>query len=122
MERKKILKQATFAGSLFSYVLVALLLNGCGSSHSGLNVGLSDLDNPDITVRILAVKWAGDNKVSQAVPQLIDNLQNEDKALRFYSIAALVRITNTDCGYDYKSSPSSRAKGMECWESFQKSN
>ncbi len=122
MEQKKLLKQAIFAGGLFSYILATVLFYGCSSSYLGRDLELDDLDNPDVTVRVMAVKWAGDNKVSQAVPYLVDNLQNEDKALRFYSIGALVRITGTNCGYDYKASPQSRAKAMECWQSFIKTN
>jgi hypothetical protein len=122
MEQKKLQKQAILAVCLFRYILSVLLLYGCSSSYLGRTVGLADLDNSDTTVRVVAIKWAGDNKVSQAVPSLVDNLQNEDKAVRFYSIAALSRITGTDCGYDYKASPSSRGQALECWKRFLKSN
>lgn len=122
MEQKKLQKQAIFAVRLFSYILTAVLFLGCSSSLLDGDLGLADLDNPDLTVRIMAIKWAGDNKVLPAVPSLVDNLQNEDSAVRLYSISALYRITGTDCGYDYKSSPSRRGQAVECWKSFIKSN
>ena len=122
MGQKKLLKQAVFGWGLFSYILVVVLLYGCSSSYLDRDLGLDDLDNQDIMVRIMAIKWAGDNSVSQAVPYLVDNLQNEDKAVRFYSIEALRRITGTDFGYDYKASPNSRAQASERWQSFLKSN
>ena len=83
---------------------------------------LADLEDPDMTVRIMAVKWAGDNELIEAAPYLVDNLQNEDKALRFYSIQALRRITGRDCGYDYKASPGSRAEAVGCWQDFLTQN
>jgi hypothetical protein len=70
----------------------------------------------------MAIKWAGDNKISPAVPQLVDFLQDEDKPIRFYSIEALRRITGTDCGYDYKASAQRRAAAVECWREFLKTN
>ena len=73
-----------------------------------------------MTARIMAVKWAGDNQVSQAVPLLVDHLENEDKALRFHAIQALTRITGHDCGYDYKASAGSRAQAVACWRDYLK--
>ena len=119
---RSLLKRRILAVFLLSGVLANTLLCGCGSGGLNRSFGLDDLENPDPAVRILAVKWAGDNKVSQAVPQLVDNLQHDDKAVRFYSSEALVRITGTDCGYDYKASPLIRIRGLECWQSFLESN
>ena len=63
----------------------------------------------------MAIKWAGDNKMSAAVPQLVDCLQDEDKSVRFYSIGALRRITGTDHGYDYKDAPHLQAAAVKRW-------
>jgi hypothetical protein len=115
-------KYAALAVKRCILVLAVVPFCGCGSRQLDRKRTLSDLENPDMTVRIMAVKWAGDNDVFQAVPYLVDNLQNEDKALRFYSIQALSRITGKDCGYDYKASVSSRAKAVECWRDFLKLN
>lgn len=115
----------TYAASAVTHcilVLAVVLFCGCGSRRLDRKWTLSDLEDPDVTARILAVKWAGDNEVFEAVPFLVDNLQNEDKALRFYSIQALSRITGQDCAYDYKAPVSSRAKAVACWRDFLKSN
>ena len=116
------IKRRILAGFLLSGVLVHTLLCGCGSGNINRAFGLNDLENPDPTVKILAVKWAGDNKVPQAMPYLVDNLHNDDKAVRFYSIKALVQITETDCGYDYKTSPLIRNQGIECWQRYLELN
>lgn len=63
----------------------------------------------------MAAKWAGDNKISAAVPRLVDFLQDEDPSVRFYSIGALRRITGTNHGYDYKAAPYLRAAAVKRW-------
>jgi hypothetical protein len=115
-------KCAALVAKRCTLVLAVVLFCGCGARRLDRKWTLSDLEDPDVTVRIMAVKWAGDNDVLRAVPYLVDNLQNEDKAIRFYSIQALSRITGKDCGYDYKASVSSRATAVECWRDFLKLN
>lgn len=102
---------------LWFWVGIILMLAGCGDPFNR-KMTLSELDNPNPTVRIMAIKWAGDNKISPAVPQLVDSLQNEDKAVRFYSIEALRRIVGTNHGYDYKAAPHLRAAAVKCWREF----
>jgi DNA polymerase IIIc chi subunit len=98
-----------------------LLLSGCGGPLDR-KMGLSDLDSPNPAVRVMAIKWAGDNKVSSAVPRLVELLQDEDPSVRFFAIEALERITGTNNGYDYKDSPQQRAEAVERWREFLKSN
>jgi hypothetical protein len=98
-------------------MLVALVLVGCAGPFDR-KIGLKDLDHPNVAVKIVAIKMAGDSKASSAVPQLVDFLQNEDVSVRFYSIEALRRITGTDCGYDYKAAPHVRAAAVRCWQDF----
>ena len=101
----------------FGYcVPIVLVLAGC--NPFGREVALSDLESPDVRIRIMAIKWAGDNKILAAVPQLVDALQDEDKSVCFYSIEALRRITGTDCGYDYKAAPHLRAAAVDCWKQW----
>jgi len=90
------------------------MLAGCGDPFDR-KMGLSDLESPNLTVRIRAIKWAGDNKISPAVPQLVYSLQNEDKSVRFYAIEALRRISGTNHGYDYKAAPNLRASAVKRW-------
>ena len=99
--------------------VIILMLAGCTDSQSRKSQ-LSDLDNPDSTIKIMAIKWAGDNKASAAVPQLVNLLQDEDRSVRFFSIEALQRITDTDCGYDYKAAPDARGEAVKCWHQFLK--
>ena len=93
---------------------------GCDSF--GRRYSVSDLENPDPTVKIMPVKWAGDNKVTSAVPQLVDFLLDEDESVRFYSIQALRRITGTDYGYDYKTAGYLRAAAVKRWQKSLETN
>ena len=99
------------------WVLVVLVVSGC-SSPFNRKVVFSDLESQDPAVRIRAIKWAVDNSVRSAVPHLVDSLQSEDEAVRFYPIEALRRITGTDCGYDYKTRPDRRAAAVKRWREF----
>jgi len=101
--------------------VITLILAGCASLIDR-KPQLSDLDNPNSTIKIVAVKWAGDNKVSSALPQLVDLLQDEDRSVRLYTIEALRRITGTDCGYDYKAAAHVRAVSVKRWHQFLKTD
>ena len=86
------------------------------------NMELKALDDPDLAVRVMAIKRAGENKVSSAVPQLVELLQHEDRSVRFYAIGSLKRITGTDNGFDYKANPTNRAAAVRRWREYIKSN
>ncbi|MHC4455883.1 MAG: HEAT repeat domain-containing protein [Planctomycetota bacterium] len=112
-----VLKLSYWSTCLLLWGGIILSLSGCGDSFNR-KMTLSDLESTNPTIRIMAIKWAGDNKISQAVPQLVDSLQNEDKSVRFYSIEALRRIVGTDHGYDYKTAPHLRATAVKRWREF----
>ena len=114
-------KKGNLTACIRLLVGVLLIQIGC-SGPLDRNMELKDLDNPDSIVRIMAIKWAGENKLSSAVPQLVDLLQHEDRAVRFYTIGSLKRITGTDNGFDYKADPKKRASAVQCWREFIKSN
>lgn len=98
------------------WALTIVVLGGC--SPFGRKFDLSDLQSQDPRVRIMAIKWAGDNEVWAAVPHVVDSLQSEDQAVRFYAIEALRRITGADHGYDYKAAPHERAAAVKRWREF----
>jgi hypothetical protein len=113
-------KDANESVCLCFWAAMTLVLTAC-SSPFDRKMGLSDLDDPNPTIRIMAVKWAGDNKVQSAVPRLVELLQDEDESVRFYAIEGLRRITGTDNGYDYKAGPQRRAEAVERWRQYLKS-
>ncbi len=82
--------------------------------------GIEDLEDERLTVRIRAIKWAGEEKVEAAVPLLVDRLEEQDESVRFFAIGSLERITGTDQGYDYKSGASQRAEAVKRWRAWLK--
>ena len=113
------IKKDDLSNWFWFWAIMVLTLAGCNSPLNR-KMQLSDLQDPDPAVRVMAIKWAGDNKVSLAVPQLVDFLQDEDRSVRFYAIEALRRITGTDKGYDYKAGPELRAEAVKRWREFLK--
>jgi len=110
-------KEDKFSAFLCCRILFILVLAGCGDSFDR-EVGLSDLQDPNPTIRIMAIKWAGENKIEGALPQLVDSLEDEDPSVRFYAIEGLSRIAGTDNGYDYKAPVQERAASVERWREF----
>jgi len=86
---------------------------GCGGSVRSPELG--DLQSGDVVVRVRAMRWAADNGVAAAKPFLVDDLESEDEAIRFFAIAALRRLSGTDYGYDFKANAAERAGAVERW-------
>ena len=111
------LKENKFSLLLYFLAPVIGVFAGCGNPY-GRQMELTDLEDPNPTVRIMAIKWAGENKLEPAVPLLVDSLQDEDPSVRFYAVEGLRRITGTDNGYDYKAPAYERAAAIERWREF----
>ena len=72
--------------------------------------------NPDD--RILGIRAAAEVRDRHAVPLLVDRLEDEDEAVRFFAIIALDRITGQRFGYDYALPASQRARAVELWREY----
>lgn len=68
----------------------------------------------------MAAKWAGDNKVVEAIGPLVELLNDEDRAVRFYAIEALHQITGKDYGYKYQDRAELRAEAVARWRKEMK--
>lgn len=68
--------------------------------------------------RILAIREAGERRDRQAVPLLVDRLEDEDAAVRFYTILALERITGERFGYRYENAATKNRAAVERWRKF----
>ncbi len=94
--------------------LACLVLAGCAANRLK-PVGISDLEHKDPARRIRAIKWAGENQVTEAIPLLIDRLEEQDQAVRFFAICALRKITGEDYGYNYRLPPASCSQAIKRW-------
>lgn len=73
------------------------------------------MHSPDPADRIAAIKQAVDRKDSRALPALVERLEDEDEAVRFYAILALEKMTGTRLGYEYWADSAERAAAVNRW-------
>ena len=72
----------------------------------------------DPKLRIRAIRAAGQRRDVQAIPLLIDRLEDEDEAVRFYAIQALRQITGSALGYLYYKPASHRGQAVDRWRRY----
>ncbi len=107
------------AGSTTRCFLVVAALHlvlGC----AGTRPFRAQLSSDNATERILAVKAAGDARDVNSVPLLVDRLEDEDSAVRFFTIIALEKITGHRFGYDYSQPSNERAAAIVRWRDYAK--
>jgi len=99
---------------------VALIAASCGLIAGCTSGGAyrARIHSDDVNERILAVRQAAEQNDKSAVPLLVDRLEDEDEAVRFFSILALDRITGQRFGYEYGQPAYRRAKSVEKWRLY----
>ena len=101
--------------ALFKYMSAGMLgLAMCSCSP----VIRPSLNSSDPQARINAVIEAAKSHDEAAVPQLVDLLDDDDAAVRFFTILALERITGTRKGYDYAAPAWERAAAVDRWRDW----
>ena len=74
--------------------------------------------DPDPSVKIPAFKKAVRAKDRAAARQLVADLDNDDPAVRLYSINALRRMTGETFGYHYYENDEQRRPALERWQAW----
>lgn len=97
-----------------SAFICGLILCGC-SGYTGPR----SVVNEDPAVKIPQIRKAVDANDRRVQPQLVDDLDNNDAAVRFYSIEALARLNDGErLGYDWKAADRhERRPWIEAWRS-----
>lgn len=72
----------------------------------------------DVNERILAIRQAAEQDDKTTIPLLVDRLEDEDEAVRFFAILALDMLTGRRFGYDYGQPSDRRAKAVELWREY----
>jgi len=101
-------------GAVCLWLVVAV---GCGGS-SGKAGSRASIQSESASERILAIRAAGEARDRKAIPLLVDRLEDEDDAVRFFAILALEKTTGERFGYDYAQPASERAKSVERWRAY----
>lgn len=91
------------------------VLVGCEARFGSYRAAIQAADPNE---RIRGIKAAGDAKDRHAVPLLVDRLEDEDEAVRFFAIIALGKITGQRFGYDYAVPADQRAPAVERWREY----
>ncbi len=80
------------------------------------------IDSPDPAGRIPAMKLAAERSDRQVLDRLVEDLDSDDAAVRFYAIESLRRITGETFDYRYFDDEHSRAPAIARWREFVRSN
>jgi hypothetical protein len=76
------------------------------------------IDSPDPAGRIPAMKLAAERSDRQVLDRLVDDLDSDDPAIRFYAIESLRRISGQTLGYRYFDDERGRAPAIARWRDF----
>ena len=100
------------AGLLLGLTLAAALgsITACTPAASS-----GSFTSPDPASKLYAIVRAGHERDASAVPQLIEQLNSDDQAVRMYAIGALRRITGEDHGFVYYAPPAKREEAIARW-------
>jgi hypothetical protein len=94
-----------------------VVAGGCGGSAEK-RTSRASIQSESASERILAIRAAGEARDRKAVPLLVDRLEDEDDAVRFFAILALEKTTGERFGYDYARPANERARSVERWRAY----
>jgi hypothetical protein len=98
-----------------SWLAALLLCAGCQAPRGPVDI---HSDDPDL--KIIAIQRAAATNNKQDIAPMVDELNSEDPAMRFYSIEALRRLTHDDLGYRYYEDDEQRAPAIARWKDWLK--
>ena len=104
-----------FGARILFCLASALCVVGCATPETPYPASLNS-ERPD--ERALAARHAADIDDRSVIGILIDRLEDEDDAVRFYAIAALERLTGSRRGYRYYEPESERLRAVQRWRGF----
>jgi len=76
------------------------------------------ITGPDPVQRVRGIIRAGETNDAQVVPLLVDRLEDEDEAVRFYAILSLEKIVGTRHGYHYGANEPQRRQAVQRWRDY----
>lgn len=96
--------------------VVCLALGGCGGQpDQDISRGLQ---SEDPSQRVQAAVRAGNAHMREALPLLVDRLDDPEVEVRFAAIGALRRITAEDFGYRFNEPAGRRASAVGRWRQW----
>ncbi|HNO79914.1 MAG TPA: HEAT repeat domain-containing protein [Phycisphaerae bacterium] len=89
--------------------------SGCANRVDALS---RQLESKDPTQRIHAIHTIGNDKVGELIPALVDRLDDDDPAVRLYTIVALEKLTGERFGYEYAADRLKRQVAVSNWRRY----
>lgn len=97
------------------FLMVSATVLVCASCSTRRGDLVQRLDDADPGHRIRAVVEAAETGRTDLLPRLVDRLEDEDSAVRFYAILALEKLTGSRLGYSYTAPRAERRKAVQAW-------
>ncbi len=98
---------AMIAGSVG---VTALVTTGCGPPATEAR-----FDSANPAAKLYAIEKAARSGDTSALPQLVEQLDSDDPAVRLLAIEALRRLTGEDYGYAHDDPPPLRRAAIKRW-------
>jgi hypothetical protein len=98
--------------------VVGLALAALGPSGCSRPSLQERLASPDPNQRSQAVVDMARSADRANLPALVECLEDDDPAVRFYAILALERMTGTRLGYSYAAPPAQRRVAYHAWRAY----
>ena len=92
-----------------------MVMCGCGPASERVR---TSIQSPVAAERIRAIRVFVQNANMDAIPQIVDRLDDEDPAVRFVAIVGLERLTGKRLGYRYGGAEADRAAAVSRWRRF----
>jgi hypothetical protein len=96
---------------IFVLALSGFAVGGCFRAPKAPRL----IDHYDPVIKIPAIKIKAEAQDESVVPQLVEELDNDDPAVRFYAIRALEELTGQTLGYRYYDDDLERRPAVESW-------
>jgi hypothetical protein len=98
---------------IVGYGLIIPLLIGCSAPR-----GPRVVEDPDLDVKVPAIKQAVRAKDFSQAKQLVADLSSDDPAVRFYAINGLEKLTGQTFGYVYYQDEARREQAVRKWKAW----
>lgn len=102
----------------WTMLIIALPLL-CGRCAPPASTG--GFHSPDPASKLYAIRNAGESGDPQYIPELVEQLDDDDPAVRLFAINALERITGQRLGYNPYADEGGRRDAIEAWVDAVKS-
>ena len=94
-------------------IFAGLIACGCSAQRGPFLVTERDPAN-----KIPGIKKAVEAKDLSAAKQMVEDLDNDDPAVRFYAIEGLERLTGESFGYKYFDDELARQPALKRWQAW----